>query len=488
MLLIILLFLLPRVFLLGTDISNSDALRWHRRSDNFLQALKNQNFEKTYQRYHPGVTAMWAGAVSEQILNEYQKLKGDEIATLENAEFYPVLHALSKLVLIAILAFCFALQIYLVSKLFGSKTALLFGIIISTEPYFIGINRWFHLSSMEAMFSLNVLLLLMYFIQTNKLRFIVLSGFFAGLGLLTKMTVSITIAFSFSYILYRVFRNKTKFNAAVFYVISICVTVLVLFPALWVKPMFVFWSMYSAIVNAVFEDIRGELLTLPQKLFYYPIILLFKMSPVVLIIGVYSIINTFKRVTSKEFVLGVYLVFLVTFLTITDQKIDRYSIALFPFWILLVANTLSKLKPRILTVLLSIHVATFIWATSVYYPVYSAFINPLFGHKFVLNAGFYENSGEYFSEAAFYLNIKGRNIRTHVPNNIESFKPYYKGKLTGLLDDADYVVYSLDFDRKSFPAIKDCKIDKYFGNRLYKPVAVYACNNVSLKTKSYLVR
>jgi len=178
MLLIILLFLLPRVFLLGTDISNSDALRWHRRSDNFLQALKNQNFEKTYQRYHPGVTAMWAGAVSEQILNEYQKLKGDEIATLENAEFYPVLHALSKLVLIAILAFCFALQIYLVSKLFGSKTALLFGIIFYRYKQMVSSIVYGSNVFVKCPFTFDV------FYSNQQVAFHCIIGFFCGVGVI----------------------------------------------------------------------------------------------------------------------------------------------------------------------------------------------------------------------------------------------------------------------------------------------------------------
>jgi len=477
---LLLLFLLPRVFSLGNDISNSDALRWHRRAGNFLSALKEENFEQTYQRYHPGVTVMWVGATSELALSEYQQIKGEEVGTLENTGFFPRLHGLSKLFLVLVLAFTFVLQLYLIRELFGWKTAVAFGFLISLEPYFIGINRWFHLSSMEAFFSITSLLLLLLFLRKKKLYYLLLSGFFAGLGLLTKMTVFISVAFSILLIIYNIYVKRSGFKTFFVYVISVAVTFFLFFPALWVDPLSVFTSMYNAIFNAVFSDIRGEIFTLPQKIFYYPIILAFKLSPVMIFAGIYSLLKTFKEKNRDTLVIAIYFVFLILFLTLTDQKIDRYSVALFPSLILLVSVAFSKLRWVWLGVLMLLQTVTFIWATGIFYPVYSAYLNPLFGQAFVLKAGFYENSGEYYSNAAMYLNEKGRNISTHVPNNIESFKPYYKGKLTLNVEDADYVVYGLDFDRKIFPEIDRCEIEHYFGNRLYRPMAVYACKRAGI--------
>ncbi len=481
---LLLLFLLPRVFDLGRDISNSDALRWHRRSDNFLQALKNRDFSKTFQRYHPGVTAMWSGALAEQVLYTYQQFSGEGVDSLENADFYPVLHSLSKLVVVLVLAFCFVLQLFLIRKLFSARVAVIYGFLISIEPYFVGINRWFHLSSMEAFFSMTSLLLLFSFFSEKKLRHIILSGFFAGIGLLTKMTVFITVLFSVFYLVRGTFLKKIQFKVLVLYAAVAVVTFFVFFPALWVNPVYVFSSMYLAATNAVFEDIRGEVLTTDQKIFFYPLILFFKTSPLLLIAGMFSLLKTYKEKNRYVLSLVTYILFLTLILTYADQKIDRYSIAFFPSLVLLAAFTLSRTKNLVLILLMVGQTVFFSWVSVIYYPVYSTYINPMYGHKFVLNAGFYENSGEYFSNAAFYLNTKGRSVYTQVPNNVESLRPYYKGNLTWFQEDAEYIVYSLDFDRKAFPAIRDCKIERYFGNSLYKPVAVYACDNESLRTKS----
>ena len=474
------LFLLPRIFNLGNDISNSDALRWHRRTDNFLSALKGGNFKQTYQRYHPGVMIMWIGAAAELALSEYQQIKGEEVGTLENTDFFPRLHGLSKLFLVLVLASFFVLQLYLIRELFGRKTAMAYGFLISLEPYFIGINRWFHLSSMEAFFSITSLLLLLLFLKKKKLYYLLISGFFAGLGLLTKMTVFISVAFSILLIFNDIYEKRSEFKIFFIYIISVAATFFMFFPALWVAPLFVFTSMYNAVFNAVFSDIRGEIFTLLQKIFYYPIILAFKLSPFMLFAGIYSLFKTFKEKSRDTLVIAGYFVFLVSFLTLTDQKIDRYSVALFPSLILLVSAAFSKLKRVWLGLLLLLQTVTFIWATGIFYPVYSSYVNPLFGQAFVLKAGFYENSGEYYSNAAMYLNEKGRNIYTYVPNNTESFKPYYKGNLTSNLEDADYVVNGLDFDRKVLPEIDGCKIERFFGNRLYRPVAVYACKKAGI--------
>lgn len=109
--------------------------------------------------------------------------------------------------------------------------------------------------------------------------------------------------------------------------------------------------------------------------------------------------------------------------------------------------------------------------------MYSAYINPIIPFNTVLSLGFYENSGEYYSNTAMYLNEKGREVKTLIPNNIDSFKPYYKGIIVDRKNDADYVVYGLDFDRPNFAYYEGCEPEKYFGNLIYKPLAVYKCKS-----------
>ena len=153
LLIVLFLFLIFRLPGLGKDISNSDAVRWHRRSEDFLNALKSGNFADTYQHYQPGVTLMWLDAFVNDVSFRYQIYKGLEPKTLENSTHYPVVHGISKSLLVLVLGALLFVQVFLVRKLFGNEISLVFGFFISVEPYLIGINRWFHLTSLETFFS-----------------------------------------------------------------------------------------------------------------------------------------------------------------------------------------------------------------------------------------------------------------------------------------------------------------------------------------------
>jgi len=56
------LALLPRVPAPGTFTTVDEQGNWLTRSQIFLDALREGDYEKTYRRYHPGVTTMWLGA------------------------------------------------------------------------------------------------------------------------------------------------------------------------------------------------------------------------------------------------------------------------------------------------------------------------------------------------------------------------------------------------------------------------------------------
>src|SRR6476619_6722610 len=53
---------IPRVVALDAFVT-VDERKWLARSANFLYALAHGDFANTFQREHPGVTVMWAGAL-----------------------------------------------------------------------------------------------------------------------------------------------------------------------------------------------------------------------------------------------------------------------------------------------------------------------------------------------------------------------------------------------------------------------------------------
>jgi len=460
------LFILIRIISLGPDISNSDAARWHRRSIMFLNALKRGDFAETYQRYHPGVTLMWLNSFVKQASFSYQLTYTKTPKTLENADYYPIQHGISKGVNIIVLAVLLGFQIYGLEKVFNKKTALIYAFLISLEPYMVGINRWFHQTSFEVFFGFTAVLFILIWNKEKKNLQIALSAVFLALSILSKVTSLVLIPVFAYYLL-----KTKKIKPALIFFSTLALTIFAVFPALWVKPVYVLSQIYSAVTSAVGSG--------SVSIFYYFIILAFKLSPVTLLIFVVSLINL-KKIRNENILafLGTLLIYLL-FLTISRKKIDRYSLAMIPYILTVSSFYLTKTSIKAFKIILISATIFFIYISIIYHPVYSAYYSPFFGGaKKALDLGVYENSGEYFAQAAFYLNGKSRNMLVYIPDNIESFNYYYKGNVENILEkEPDYIVSSLDKDRKSDNDLQKCgQLDKTFGPGGFNAVYVYKCN------------
>jgi hypothetical protein len=84
-----------------------------------------------------------------------------------------------------------------------------------------------------------------------------------------------------------------------------------------------------------------------------------------------------------------------------------------------------------------------------YFPIFSAYYSPVFGGTAAAQkTGVYDSSGEYFADAAFYLNNYSRDTVVYLPDNVLTFTPFYKGKTIGKFNNTvDYVVSSIDLFR-----------------------------------------
>jgi hypothetical protein len=471
-----LLFVIVRSLGIGGDITNSDAIRWHRRSENFLQAIKVGDLRSTYQRYHPGVTLMWINSTVKQGAFTAQNALTNEPKTLEDSSWYPIIHGISKVTNILFYGLLFLLQCFIIKRLFGYKVSFLYSFILAIEPYFVGINRWFHLTSFEVMFSFSAFLLLLLWVKERKKYQLIFSSFLIGLGVLSKMSVLILGPLVGLIVVFYSFKRKEYFNVLIYPLIIILVFI-ALFPATWVDAPYVFNKLSSSLITSVADNLRDDMLSELIKPIYYIVILLLKLSPLVVILGVYGLIRTKKEDLYRIMVVGYFLVYFVL-LTLSDQKIDRYSLSMFPPLILLAAIELSKLKKKTIYYLLGAQLIFFIFISVIYYPIYSAYYNPLLGGtRTSLNLGLYENSGEYYAQAAKYLKSKGRDIVVDVPNNIDSFKYYYNGNFPDNVNTKiDYVIESRDIDRIDVVAGTCSEVEMAFGPKLGpKIVYIFKC-------------
>jgi hypothetical protein len=490
LLIIVLLFLIFRLPGLGYDISNSDAARWHRRSESFLIALKEGDLASTYQHYQPGITLMWINAPVKQVAFWYQlwgQPENTEPKTLENADYYPIIHGVSKAVMVGVLMFLLAFQVYAVIRLFSGLVGVIFGFLMATEPYLIGIDRWFHLTSFETYFGFSSFLALLLWQKFKKSYFLGISAMFFVLAVYSKVTSLIILPVLLVVFAQSLGREKLKkflIPLAVFFCF-VLLGFLLLLPALWVEPFVVLDKMFRAISSAVTDDPVAFQISGILYYAFYPLILLLKLSPITLILSVLALVNFRKWVSKGDFksytvLLLLYVGVLLVSLTFADKKIDRYVVSLIPALLLAVAVYIGQFRRNLQVLVLSSSLIFTLWVSIVYFPVYSAYYSPIFGSDSTSKAmsiGVYDNSGEYYAQAAFYLNDAGRSKKTFVPHNVESFSYYYKGVLLReFAGDIDYIVLSASHlpDLNDYPGCS--KFVKAFGHRLEPIIYVFGCN------------
>ncbi len=477
-LLIAVLFLTLRLPALGYDISNTDAYRWHLRSENFLAALKHADLKATAQHYQPGVTLMWLNAVVKQFAfwTQYHVLKIPEPKTLENADWFPVIDGISRAAVVFVLLLLLLTQIFFVSKLVNFKSALIFGILIAVEPYLVGIDRWFHLTSLEAYFLLTALLALLYWSRNMSNKWLVLSASMYSLSVLSKITSLIALP-TFLLIIFFAKRDIlvsiSKFLAA----FSVCC--LLVYPALMVSPLSTLSDIFAAVFGAVSDNYRNDQLTTFTRLFFYDLVLLLKLSPLTLILLFAAIFN-FRKLSSNLLVkvVAANLCLYYIVLALAQQKIDRYVVVLIPQILLFISVFLSTQSLKLQKTAVSLALAFIVFVSYLYFPVYSAYYSPIFGGtRGAIKLGVYDNSGEYFAQAAFYLNSKGRDTQVYVPNGIASFMYYYKGvSQRNFNETTDFIVHSLDLTRPNIKEDKCPYLDKSFGSKEKQIVFVYRCH------------
>lgn len=460
LLILTILFLFVRTVGLGSDIANSDATRWHRRTENFISAIANFDFASTYQHYQPGVTLMWVSIPAKHFV--YKGL-------LEHADYFPTINMVGQASIVGVLTILFAAQLFALRKLYGEKTAVIYGSLLALEPYLIGVDRWYHVTSLEIYFGFTAFLALLLWLKDQNRKLLLLSAALLSLSVLAKFTSLILLPL-FVFIIFRT--NKKRL---VEFLLVFLLSLFVLFPALWVAPLTVFQNVKEALLGAVTNEIRGESVILPGS-FYYAAILLFKLSPLTLLFFGLAMLKKIKASYVFAY-LGIYYLFL----SVAGQKIDRYALVFIPPIILIVSLYLSELSFKKLSVCLFGVLLFFVYVAHIYHPVYSAYYSPILdGFNGAMKVQVYDNSGEYFAQTASYLNSIGPDAVVYVPDNIESFLFYFKGTVVREFNpDVDYVIRSVDWNRRQVWDENCPQIEKIFGPSNISIVTIFKCEKAA---------
>ena len=482
-LVLFLIAFLPRVMGLGAYIT-VDEQRWIERSVDFVYNLSHGDLA-SIASIHPGVTATWG--YGSALLGRFA-LEGNVPALYQmRAEGYydlPDLLATAGLFTALITSLVVVASYGLLRKLFGGQIALLAGLLIALDPYFLAHSRRVHLDAILAgtMF-LSALALLVYVTgpqAPSRRRYLLLSGVLAGLAWLTKLPALYLIPFTLLALgaglltWSRGWRPQaSSIRRAILdfilWTALACGIFFLLWPSLWVNAGQVFAGLAHTLSWGV-QAPHTSLLTpdaTPMQFFlgkvvadpgpgYYPLAILFRLSPVVFLFvpaGLVAMVLGLKRPLMHRSALlaawlGLaYVVFFLIMLSLGAKKLESYALPIFPMVDLIAAIGLwaclqwlprrwqqwrsTEGEPR--AVKLAYLLAAGILLVSILWfrlaPYYSAYFNPLLGGARAAVGLFAFGGGEGLDMVARHLNEKGDaanlTVATAYPDHV--FRYLFQG-------------------------------------------------------------
>lgn len=451
----VVLALVPRVTDLGGYLIIDEADRW-RWAEAFFRALTAGDLRATLVGDgYPGIVPVWVETL--WLLGESVRRSLVEGRWFGEESIYMLFHVWSRTEHIALqrlpialfnglLALLIALY---AARLYGRRVGILTLIFVALDPFYLADSRVNRAEAMiTGLLSLSVLALIDHS-RTHRLRPLVLSGILGGLAFLTKIqglvilpVVGTTLALANLTPLpplstaWRGGRGVRLVLFAALWLLAAIVTWLVLWPAMWVRPVDVLSLVYDYAtrkagaegVNVFFAG-QHFLDTDPGWLFY-PVVILLRVTPLTMI-GLLLVFAAFVRrwrnerpdpaltLTSGTLPLVVFVILYTVTMSLGSHKQDRYVMPIFPTLDLLAAlgwvalwDWLAERWPRVRAnarlswigaiALLAIQLATVL----PHHPYYFPFFNPLLGGGAtgakMLRVGW----GEGMDRVAQYLNTK----------------------------------------------------------------------------------
>ena len=341
---------LPRVvgFVGSTSI-------WQARAKAFMEALATRDWAATLQAPHPGVTTMWLAGLGRQagliLWSDFDTLP---LAQQSAIELIPIALVIS---LGIVLAF------YLVAQVFDRQVALVAALLIALDPYHISLSKAVHVDALVSIFSMLSALYLWAFIQDQSWHRVLLSGVFAGLGLLTKTPAIFLIPYFFLCLLVwqvgpwprrrqaspaldtgsRLPRRLRQVGVAVLiWTLALALTYILLWPTMWTQPLATFGVTFGG--SLYYRDtphenptfFLGEATSTDPGPLFYPINTAIKTTAISLVGFLLSFPLLFRRRLERHqrpaLVLGIaFVLFYTVQMSLGEKKFARYALPALQF-------------------------------------------------------------------------------------------------------------------------------------------------------------
>ena len=366
----------PRVAGLDHTVT-VDERKWLARSGNFLQAISHADWANTFQKGHPGVTIMWAGALGfqQQVPGYAQAVpsarwEGEQVEAWlrQTGAATPLALLMAGRRWVVLLITLLIVASYLpLRRLFGAKLAFLLVLFVAWNPFSLALSRQLHPDGLVANFIyLAWLYLLAWFYAGYRRADLLLAGILMGLAWATKAPAIFLLPAGGLLFLMELLRTrwsptvvadqaasplsrKRILGAALLWGGSAVLTFVGIWPAMWVQPIGTLRQMALEMLGYVQGHVSanyfwGETVNDPGYLFY-PVAYLFRATPATifgLVISAYlgwrrgwPVATPMARRWAGSIAL-LSLIFTVA-MTLGGQKFDRYLLPVFPMLDLLAA-------------------------------------------------------------------------------------------------------------------------------------------------------
>jgi energy-converting hydrogenase Eha subunit B len=432
LLVVFVLAALPRLWQLDYFLMVDENL-WYQRSAHFLQGLVSGNLAQTVQSGHPGVTAMWSGAIGLLLHYAQSALPGETLvqfaARMTTTPATLATLQLLRLPLALLSALVVVLAFGLGRRLLGTGAALAGAALMAFEPLYLAHCRVLHHDSPAAGFSLLAVLGWLLYLKERRHRYLLLAGLGIGLAVLSKVSSVFLLGFAGLTLLPVAWRERRQWLSAVRAVAVpwlklagiVCLVMVLVWPALWAAPGTTLNTVLGFIAHEKGAHASGTFF-MGQPVpdagpLYYPVSLAFALTPLTLVglaLAVISLGLVWVRVrrfgvpavkSDQRWAtwLLVYVILFIVFMSLIGKKQERYvlpavvvidmlagwgwtriryQISNGKYQMANVKSQIAVLKwpalslSLVLVALLAVGQAVFAWRTA---PYYSTFYNPLLG-------------------------------------------------------------------------------------------------------------
>ncbi len=435
------IFLLPRLINLGSDVWNVDSHRWMTRSDKFINHLETFNFDKTFQSYHPGTVLMWlTGTAKALFYFLFEQIFHYPVKIADGAVYPEKFFFTSFIALLPIIiTICALLTLALINinKVINNKTLIIiFAIVLSFEPFYLGVTKFLHLTGLESAFTFaSFSFIFRYFQNDDKKilkifsRNLLLAGVLIGFASATKISGLIFLPFGGLIILTKtiieIYKNKPNAKNLLIQMVieglTLCAipffVMYVITPSMWVHPIKRLDQIFNqGIENTAFEDGPHRTILKIKSLYYYEILFVKTLG-----LSILGIITSFFFIRKEQnskiksiFIMTItYTIFYFMVMSFPSKQMTRYLAVIYPFIlfasaysIYFIYSKLQNTKRTIFIAGISIYYFLILFIT---YPAPSTFISEfLGGYKGYSNLSAIYNDGEHYMQVGQYLNKLGQ--------------------------------------------------------------------------------